>query len=206
MNEAKLYDAAIIGGGLAGLSTAILLAKKGFSVILFEKETYPSHKVCGEYISMESWNFISTDLGIPLNTMNLPLIKNLLLTSPEGKEIKTVLPLGGFGISRYKIDNELKNAAKQHGVILKENCKIDNLVHIAHGVVVGRNALVIALAIVAGSVEIGENAWIAPSSSILQKVKIGKNATIGMGAVVLKDVGENETWVGNPAKRLMPKE
>ncbi len=90
--------------------------------------------------------------------------------------------------------------------ILKENCKIDNLVHIAHGVIVGRNALVIALALVAGSVEIGENAWVAPSSSILQKVKIGKNATIGMGAVVLKNVGESEIWVGNPAKRLMPKE
>ena len=90
--------------------------------------------------------------------------------------------------------------------ILKENCKIDNLVHIAHGVVVGRNALVIALALVAGSVEIGENAWIAPSSSILQKVKIGKNATIGMGAVVLKNVGEEEVWVGNPAKKLFPKE
>ncbi len=89
---------------------------------------------------------------------------------------------------------------------LKENCKIDNLVHIAHGVIVGRNALVIALALVAGSVEIGENAWVAPSSSILQKVKIGKNATIGMGAVVLKNVGESEVWVGNPAKKLFPKD
>lgn len=90
--------------------------------------------------------------------------------------------------------------------ILKENCKIDNLVHIAHGVVVGRNALVIALALVAGSVEIGENAWIAPSSSIIQKVKIGKNATVGMGAVVLRNIGEGEVWVGNPAKKLLPKD
>ena len=90
--------------------------------------------------------------------------------------------------------------------LLRENCKIDNLVHIAHGVVVGRNALVIALALVAGSVEVGDNAWIAPSSSILQKVKIGKNATIGMGAVVLKNVGDSEVWVGNPAKKLFPKE
>ena len=90
--------------------------------------------------------------------------------------------------------------------ILRENCKIDNLVHIAHGVVVGRNALVIALALVAGSVEIGENAWIAPSSSIMQKVKIGKNATVGMGAVVLRNVGDDEVWVGNPAKKLFPKD
>ncbi len=43
--------AAIIGGGLAGLSLSIQLAKAGFKVVLFEKEKYPYHKVCGEYLS-----------------------------------------------------------------------------------------------------------------------------------------------------------
>jgi flavin-dependent dehydrogenase len=47
------YDCAIIGGGVAGLSLAILLAKDLKKVILFEKESYPYHKVCGEYISNE---------------------------------------------------------------------------------------------------------------------------------------------------------
>ncbi len=59
------YDVAIVGGGLAGLSLSILLSKKGYQVILFEKEKYPFHKVCGEYISMESWNFIES-LGLNL--------------------------------------------------------------------------------------------------------------------------------------------
>jgi len=45
------YDIAIIGGGLAGLSLAILAANANYSVALFEKEAYPFHKVCGEYIS-----------------------------------------------------------------------------------------------------------------------------------------------------------
>ena len=43
----------IIGGGLAGLISGIHLAKNGFSVIIFEKNEYPKHKVCGEYISNE---------------------------------------------------------------------------------------------------------------------------------------------------------
>lgn len=61
----KIYDTAIIGGGLAGLCLSIQLSKLGHSIILFEKETYPFHKVCGEYISMESFPFLE-NLGLPL--------------------------------------------------------------------------------------------------------------------------------------------
>ncbi|HEX6334505.1 MAG TPA: FAD-dependent oxidoreductase, partial [Flavisolibacter sp.] len=43
------YDIAIAGGGLAGLCCAILLQRQGRRVVLFEKEKYPFHKVCGEY-------------------------------------------------------------------------------------------------------------------------------------------------------------
>ena len=74
-NHIYEFDLAIIGGGLAGLTLAIQSANVGYRVVLFEKETYPFHKVCGEYISMEShsylqkWNvgttikFINSDYG-----------------------------------------------------------------------------------------------------------------------------------------------
>jgi menaquinone-9 beta-reductase len=79
----KVYDIAVVGGGLAGLALAIQSAKAGYAVVLFEKEKYPYHKVCGEYISLESWNFIES-LGVPLKDMNLPIIKQLHVTSPKG--------------------------------------------------------------------------------------------------------------------------
>ena len=178
----------------------------------------------GEHVVIEVSCVIGDDVTIGHNTV---IKKRTIIGNNVEMGANNVIGGVGFGYEKdengdYVIIPHVGNVVIESGVeignctcvdrgvlgstILKENCKIDNLVHIAHGVVVGRNALVIALAIVAGSVEIGENAWIAPSSSILQKVKIGKNSIIGMGAVVLKDVGENETWVGNPAKRLMPKE
>jgi UDP-3-O-[3-hydroxymyristoyl] glucosamine N-acyltransferase len=86
--------------------------------------------------------------------------------------------------------------------LLKQNCKIDNLVHIAHGVVVGANSLVIANAMIGGSTIIGDNVWVAPSSTLINKISIGNNAVIGIGAVVLKPVGDGEIVVGNPAKKL----
>src|ERR1700712_4478301 len=104
--EMEIYDVAVIGGGLAGLALAIQLAKENFKVIIIEKETYPFHKVCGEYISFECWNFLES-LGYPLSDMDLPQIKQLLVSSPSGNTVEHALPLGGFGISRYKIDAEL---------------------------------------------------------------------------------------------------
>ena len=79
-------------------------------------------------------------------------------------------------------------------------CRIDNLVHIAHNVQIGKDTLVIAQAMIAGSCEIGNNVWIAPCAAILNKIKIADNAIIGMGAVVLRDVQEGETVIGNPAR------
>jgi flavin-dependent dehydrogenase len=59
-NPENIYDVAIIGGGLAGLTLSIQCANAGYNTILFEKETYPFHKVCGEYISLESYSFRET--------------------------------------------------------------------------------------------------------------------------------------------------
>jgi menaquinone-9 beta-reductase len=121
------YDIAIIGGGLAGLNLSILLAKQKHSVLLLEKETYPFHKVCGEYISLESWDFLTKEVGIPLESYNLPIIKNLLVTAPNGNTLQTNLDLGGFGISRYTLDNTLQQIAKQNGVTILEACKAEEI-------------------------------------------------------------------------------
>jgi len=41
----KESQVAIIGGGLAGLTAAIHLCQQGKNVVLFEKNSYPKHKV-----------------------------------------------------------------------------------------------------------------------------------------------------------------
>ncbi len=125
MNNETLYDCAIIGGGLAGLTLSIRLSMQGHKVILFEKERYPFHKVCGEYISLESKPYLES-LGLSLDKMQVPLIKKLVVSSPDGNELKHVLSLGGFGISRYKIDDALKKIALDAGVFIMEECKVED--------------------------------------------------------------------------------
>lgn len=124
--DISLFTVAIVGGGLAGLSLSILLAKAGHKVVLFEKEKYPFHKVCGEYISMESWNFLER-LGLNLAQLNLPFIKKLLVSSPNGHFIKSDLDPGGFGISRYYLDNRLKEIASESGVTIHDETKVNEV-------------------------------------------------------------------------------
>ena len=126
MNNSNTYQVSIIGGGLAGLTLAIQLADAGYSCVLFEKNKYPFHKVCGEYISMESWSFIER-LGLNLSELNLPKINRLQVSSPSGKLLKHQLDLGGFGISRYLLDSKLAEIAKQKGVQLLDDCRVSDV-------------------------------------------------------------------------------
>lgn len=122
-----IYDVAIIGGGLAGLTLAIQSANAGYRTILFEKENYPFHKVCGEYISMESYQFL-LQCGVPLKEWRLPFISQLQISDCAGRLYEFPLTLGGFGISRYKLDHSLAMIAKQKGVELFEETKVEDVV------------------------------------------------------------------------------
>jgi flavin-dependent dehydrogenase len=120
------YQVSIIGGGLAGLTLAIQLADSGYSCILFEKNKYPFHKVCGEYISMESRDFL-TRLGLDLDALDLPRINRLQVSSPSGKLLKHQLEPGGFGISRYLLDSKLADIAKAKGVTVLDECRVSDV-------------------------------------------------------------------------------
>ncbi|KAA6441270.1 NAD(P)/FAD-dependent oxidoreductase [Dyadobacter flavalbus] len=124
--EAKKYDCAIIGGGLAGLCLAIQLAVRNISVILFEKNQYPFHKVCGEYISMESHDFLA-ELGLPFEKLELPYISKLGISSEKGFMLEHELGMGGFGISRHSLDQYLFRIASEKGVTILQNCRVNDV-------------------------------------------------------------------------------
>jgi menaquinone-9 beta-reductase len=105
----------IIGGGISGLTTAILLAKAGISPVLIEKKIYPFHRVCGEYISNETVPFLRS-LGLFPEKFSPPALTRFQLTSVNGKAAHFQLDLGGFGISRYHFDQFLYEKAIAAGV------------------------------------------------------------------------------------------
>ncbi len=114
----------IIGGGLAGLTSAIHLAKEGMSVSLIEKDNYPKHKVCGEYISNEIVPYFDF-LEINLDHIQPTRITEFAISTQKGDVIRSKLPLGGFGVSRYTLDHYLWNKASESGVQLIQDQVVD---------------------------------------------------------------------------------
>ncbi|CAM4341428.1 NAD(P)/FAD-dependent oxidoreductase [Zobellia nedashkovskayae] len=109
------YDVIIVGGGLAGLTAAIHLAKAGHKVLVFEKEPYPHHKVCGEYVSNEVLPYLK-NLGVDLTDYGAVAINTLKFSTVKGALLEVKLPLGGTGISRYAFDDLLFKRAGDLGV------------------------------------------------------------------------------------------
>jgi len=113
------FQIIIIGGGLAGLTAAIHLASKGMEVVLIEKEQYPHHKVCGEYLSQEVMPYLES-LEIDIASLKPTIIKRMKYSSINGKTIHCDLDMGGIGVSRYSLDQLLFEKAKS------SDCQIIN--------------------------------------------------------------------------------
>ena len=123
MNK-QFLDVIIIGGGLAGLCNAIHLSKLGKKVLLIEKNEYPKHKVCGEYISNEVLPYLDF-LEVNPFDFGAVRINKFQLSTTKSNIISAKLPLGGFGISRYTLDLVLSEKAKENGVMILQDTVLD---------------------------------------------------------------------------------
>lgn len=83
-----------------------------------------------------------------------------------------------------------------------QGTKIGHQANIAHNVQIGRHVFISAGVVLCGSVRIGDYSWLAPQCCIRNQVSVGNNVTVGLGAVVVADVLDGLTIVGNPAKPL----
>ena len=121
-----MQDVIVIGGGLAGLVSALELAQAGFTVTLVERKTYPFHKVCGEYVSNEVRPYVES-LGVDLDGLDAARITNFWLSSPSGKLLTSPLDLGGFGISRYVLDYQLYQLGLAANVSFRLGQSVDDV-------------------------------------------------------------------------------
>lgn len=86
---------------------------------------------------------------------------------------------------------------KWDNTFIGDNCKIDNLVHIAHGVKINSNSMIVANAGIGGRTTIGKDTWIGFASTISNGVSIGDNARANIGSVVVRSIPDGGSYTGN---------
>src|SRR5882672_1831088 len=107
-----MADITVIGGGPAGSSAAIRLARSGRRVRLFEKAIFPRPKLCGGFLSPESLIDLE-ELNVleALRRSGAYPIRRTVLTSSKGVMIETALPAETLSVSRDTLDHLLLEQA-----------------------------------------------------------------------------------------------
>jgi sugar O-acyltransferase (sialic acid O-acetyltransferase NeuD family) len=72
--------------------------------------------------------------------------------------------------------------------VIEHECVVGNFAHIGPG------------AVLCGNVSVGEFSFVGANAVVRQGITIGSNVMIGAGSVVVKDVPDNTTVMGVPAK------
>lgn len=127
----------VIGGGPAGASAAIAAVQAGARVSLYERSTFPRHKVCGEFLSPEISRLL-LDLGIWDRFLAAQPFRYRRLHLHFGNdEVFDDLPEPAFGLSRYVLDKLLLDRACELGAeLIREPAPAESSSHpavIAHG-------------------------------------------------------------------------
>lgn len=133
ISEAARCRIVIAGAGPAGSSLAIRLAAGGFDVTLVERERFPRHKLCGEFISPECLRHFA-ELGVREQMLSADgqKIYETRFFDRRGRSFAIssgLLDGDGFALSlsRYEMDRCLMDQARTAGVKVLEGTRISDV-------------------------------------------------------------------------------
>ncbi|HMF90370.1 MAG TPA: NAD(P)/FAD-dependent oxidoreductase [Candidatus Angelobacter sp.] len=115
------FDLIVAGAGPAGSACAITAARAGRRVLLLDKDRFPRHKVCGEFVSAESLHLLRSLLDDQHNhefaaRPGVPAARIFL----DGKSISFPVTPAARSIPRFDLDAALVASARQCGIRVEE--------------------------------------------------------------------------------------
>lgn len=118
-------DVVVVGAGPAGSSAATVLGGQGRKVLLLEKDAFPRHKVCGEFLSADalpSLERIGAREAVLRATEERMTRGTLHLSG--GRAVSFPLPEAAVGISRFRLDDLLARRAREAGADVRFGVRV----------------------------------------------------------------------------------
>lgn len=128
-DPSRPFDVAIAGAGVAGGSLALRLARAGARVVLIDAARFPRDKLCGEFLSPESWAVLDR-LGLagPVRRLGYQPIRRVRVTTPRGRVLESDFagPDGvpGIALSRAALDDLILRTARDAGVVVLDGTRV----------------------------------------------------------------------------------
>ncbi len=122
MRRVERVETAIVGGGPAGAAVACGLAAAGHEAMVLERSVGPHHKVCGEFLSIETQAQLRR-LGIELQSLGAVGIKRVAIHS-AARGASVTLPFDALSLSRYRLDAALMNRAVACGALVIQGVSV----------------------------------------------------------------------------------
>jgi flavin-dependent dehydrogenase len=119
---ARMTDALVVGGGLAGGAVATLLARSGWPVRVLERHSGPADKMCGEFLSIEAQQHLEM-LGIDLEAMGAVPVSHIRVVA-NGRTMESRLPFLARGLSRRRLDEALLRLAEAAGAEVERGVRV----------------------------------------------------------------------------------
>ncbi len=96
----------------------------------------------------------------------------------------------------------MPNAVVNNSAVVGKGVIINTCASVDHDDIIGDYVHIACGAHLAGTVTVGKCTWIGIGSTISNNVYVCSNLMIGAGTVVVKDITEEGTYVGVPAKKV----
>jgi flavin-dependent dehydrogenase len=135
------WDLAIVGGGPAGLATAIVAAKAGHSVLVVERREFPPDKACGEGVLPPGVHALE-QLGVTrhLEPSSYRPFAGIRFLQEDGTSAEGRLPRNGLGIRRTVLVEAMARRATEIGATLVHSCDVSAIERTSDGAVVQTSA------------------------------------------------------------------
>ena len=151
---------------------------------------------------LKSWNILETNFHVAIgsNEARSRISKDAIIV---GKNYQSIIhPESTISPSAIILDGSFvaANTVISSDALINKGCILNHFASVDHDCIIGEYSHIAPHATLLGGVKVGSHCLIGAGAVILPKISVGNYVVVGAGSIVTRDIPDNMTYFGNPAK------